>query len=425
MKKQQRRLLSNPFSEEIDISELFKNLNIQNELSSNLSIESDMENQITELQIQMATLLAINTTLQENLARLEATQTTFQRGNAVTVVEHTDIEPLYTTGDNIQLDAFKVIHEFNGDKRVYRSWRTQVIRLMQQISEFKTHPKYAAALSIVRAKITGAASDILINNNTAHNIDAMIDRLDFSYADQRPLYVIEAEMTNIKQGSKTLQEFYDHVNQALNMVLTKITMTYKETAEQKSLITESQGKAIRTFMTGLNSALIRSTLYGSMPKSLSQAFAIAQTIQYDNQHLQLEFKTSEPPRSVKKIEAKPNFNPNFRYQQPSKPNFANDPSKQRATPMDVDTSAQNVQRTPNAFQSNAFEQNKRPREQSFQNANRQPSYQHVNKHQRVNHLEESVEIQSVCGNSLDNNYDTEIPDNTSTASEQGSDFLEE
>lgn len=94
---------------------------------------------------------------------------------------------------------------------------------MKQIEAHKTHPKYAAALSIIRAKITGPASDILINNNTAHNIDA----------------IVEAEMTSLKQNSKTLQEFYDAINQALNMVLTKITMTYKEAAEQKSLIAET------------------------------------------------------------------------------------------------------------------------------------------------------------------------------------------
>lgn len=147
-------------------------------------------------------------------------------------MEHTDIVPEYATGNDIQLDAFKVIHEFNGDKKVYRSWRTQVAKMMKQIENHKAHPKYAAALSIIRAKITGPASDILINNNTAHNIDAIIDRLDFSYSDQRPLYVIESEMTSIKQQSKSLQEFYDAINQSLNMVLTKITMTYKEPAKQ-------------------------------------------------------------------------------------------------------------------------------------------------------------------------------------------------
>lgn len=129
-------------------------------------------------------------------------------------------------------------------------------------------------------------------------------------------------MTTIRQYAKTLQEFYDAINQALNMVLTKIAMTYKEAAEQKSLIAETQRKAIRTFITGLNSQLIRTTLYSNMPNSLSQAFAIAQTIQYDNQHLHLELKMREQQKSMKKsVEPKPGSNPNFRYQsQPSNQN---------------------------------------------------------------------------------------------------------
>lgn len=66
-------------------------------------------------------------------------------------------------------------------------------------------------------------------------------------------------MTMIKQGGKSLQGFFDDINQALNMVLTKIAMTYKVAAEQKSLNAESKSKAIRTFITGLNSTLIRTT----------------------------------------------------------------------------------------------------------------------------------------------------------------------
>lgn len=229
--------------------------------------------------------------------QIETAQATLQRPNNVTVTECADINPTITDGGDIQLDAFKVIHDFNGDKRTYRSWRTQVYKLMKQIEDHQTHPWYA----IIRAKITGPASDILINNNTAHNIDAIIDRLDFSYADQRPLYVIEAEMTAIELNSKSLQEFYDTINQALNMVLTKITIKYKEKAEQRSLIAETQSKAIRTFITGLNSALIRTTLYGNIPVSLSKAFALAQTIQHDNQHLQLEYKAIEQQKNAKKI----------------------------------------------------------------------------------------------------------------------------
>lgn len=112
-----------------------------------------------------------------------------------TVKEYQDIETVFENGDQIQLEPLKVIPEFSGNQNQYRSWRIQVSQQMLKIKNFTQHPKYAAALGIVRAKVTKSASDILINNNTAYDFDAIIDRLDLSFADQRPLYVIEAEMT--------------------------------------------------------------------------------------------------------------------------------------------------------------------------------------------------------------------------------------
>lgn len=439
MSRQSHRLLSNPFNNEPDLSELFESLDLSNN-NQRVNMEAALqvlEQRMAELAAtsanQIGQLVTTNNGLVQKLNQLEAAQATFQPRTNVTVTEYTDIVPTYTTGADIQLDAFKVIHEFSGDRKVYRSWRTLVSKLMKQIEEHQTHPKYAAALSIIRAKITGPASDILINNNTAHNIDAIIDRLDFSYADQRPLYVIEAEMTAIKQGSKSLQEFYDAINQALNMVLTKIAMTYKEAAEQKSLAAETQNKAIRTFITGLKSALIRTTLYGNMPESLSKAFAIAQTIQYDNQHLQLEYVAAEQQKNAKKVnETRPGSNPNFRYQSQQsnptpKPNF-NGASQQRPqqkpTPMEVDSSGQYVQKT--QHQSNDFNQIKRQREPSFQYNNKpSPSFPHMSKNQRVNHVDDNEDIHSVFENSMDNNCDTEVFDNQSTVSEEGSVFLDE
>lgn len=428
MKKQRKRLLSDPYSKEEDLSSLFENLHLQQNSVQETSI--NMQAMVEELQQQMATLMATNNALVTKLTQIENAQVALQNASSVTVTEYEDIVPTYTSGDHIQLDAFKAIHDFNGDKKIYRSWRSQVTKMMKQIETFKTHPKYAAALSIIRAKIIGAASDILINNDAAHNIDAIIDRLDFSYSDQRPLYVIESEMTSIKQNQKTLQEYYDDINQALNMVITKIAMSYKESGEQKSLICEAQGKAIRTFVTGVNSSLIRTTLYGSSPKSLSQAFSIAQTIQYDNQHLQLEYHTRDSKKLTKNIvDTKMNFHPNFRYEanaskMTGKQNQTNTwPTKQQSpTPMDIDSSKQNIQKT--QYQQHELQALKRQRDPSFQYAHKQnSSFQHVGKQQRINHVNETEDIQSIYDDT--NQYDNENFENISSSSEKESTFLEE
>lgn len=315
--------------------------------------------------------------LTENLNRFQSIETP---------LPYRDIETVLSSGDQIQLDSYKAIPEFSGDQKRYRSWREQVERRMSLIEEFKNHPKYEAALGIIRAKITGTASDILINNDTKYNIDAIIARLDFSYADQRPLYVVEAEMTTIRQGGKTLQEYYDSINRALNTVITKIVMTYKHCEEQKSLTEQMQQKAVRTFIIGLKSSATRSILYGQSPKSLSAAFAIAQTVYYDSQYLQLE-QRSEPQKAQSNFQqqnAPAKYNPNFNYnkspQQPQKPK-----EFKRPEPMEVDNSNRYVQtNTQNNGQKREYD------------SSRQRLLQ-PNKMQRINQLGDG-EIQPTDGN---------------------------
>lgn len=402
--------------------------------------------QITQLNAnnaaQMAQVIATNNELLQKINQLEAIQATFPPPPTAPI-EYTDIVPIYATGNDIQLDAFKVIHEFNGCKQVYRSWRSQVVKLMQQIEQHQTAPKYASALNIVRAKIVGPASDILINNNTVLNIDAIIACLDESYADKRPLYIIEAEMTSITQQSKTLQEYYDAINQALNMVLSKINMTYKKKDAQESMGFEAEQRAIATFIAGMNSQLIRNAVYGNRPVKLAQAFSQAQHIQYDIQHLKMEQKTNEQQKNAKRANQ---MNPNFpKFQAPQQYNVQKPiqqfvpqpyqvqkpiqnfgpqfkPFQQRPTPMEVDTSKQFTQKS----QQPNNQQNKRPLDASFQYTNKPvASFQHVNKSQRINHIDENDDVNSVSEFSMENNYDSETSEELSIEPNEESVFLEE
>lgn len=122
----------------------------------------------------------------------------FKRICNATVATHESDETIYgddisttiTSGDQIQLDSYKCIPEFCGVKSQYRSWREQVVRRMKMIAAFKTHPKYEAALGIIRSKIKGPASDVLINNKTPYNIDAIINR-----------FIVCRPTTTLRRGS--------------------------------------------------------------------------------------------------------------------------------------------------------------------------------------------------------------------------------
>lgn len=322
-----------------------------------------------------------------------------------------DVTTNIATGDQIQLESYKSIPEFNGDKTLYQSWRNQVTRRMKMIDHLKSHPKYEAALGIIRAKITGSASDTLTNNQTAYNIEAIIERLDASYADQRPLYIIEAEMTSIKQYGKTLQEYHDAINQALNLLISKITLTYKTAEERKALTNQAQVKAIRTFIIGLKSRAMRNILYGGKYATLSQVYTSAQTVYYDDQYLQLDqsYDMSKPSRnqmprveqqprmeqnqpkrfySNAPVQNSPRYNLNLSCNQPQQKAFQ---SFNKAEPMDVDTSNKFKQNTTWRQSNQPNVPQKRGNDFSFRNASqpyqdRSRTIQDNNKIQRINQV---------------------------------------
>lgn len=300
---------------------------------------NELREQLQEVIMRLQTSEAKHREYENQIANLN------QRVPIQTETQYIDVETQITSGDQIQLESYKSIPEFSGKKGQYRSWRNQVVRRMKMIENYKTHHKYEAALGIIRAKITSAASDVLTNNKTSYNIDAIISRLDASYADQRPLYVVEAEMMSIKQLNKTLQEFYDSVNQALNLVISKIVMTYTTADGQKSLVEETQQKAIRTFIVGLKSQATRNILYSHKPKTLAEAFTTAQTVYFDNQFLQLD--QNRNPQQQQRPQQRPqqwNAYPKNSTQQENSPaNFKmnvtcnqspqQQPNKQSTTPM--------------------------------------------------------------------------------------------
>lgn len=381
----------------------------------------ELQAQVKQLLVKVSVSEDRQKTFEEKIEGLNESLSQFQ--TTQTVTEYKDIVTSILSGDQIQLESYRTIPEFSGNKLQYRSWREQVVRRMTMIEAFKTHPKYEAALGIIRAKVTGVASDILINNKTAYNINAIVDRLDFSYADQRPLYVVEAEMTSIKQSNKTLQEFYDKINQALNLVITKIVMTYKNENEQKSLIEESQQKAVRTFIMGLSNSMTRSTIYGASPRTLTKAFAIAQTIFYDNEFLQLdphrESQKRNVPHNAALNHSKPQYHPGFNYNKPQnafQPQF-NNKSNEKPEAMEIDSSRRFKQAT-NFRQLNG-EPNAQKREHL---SSRQHVPQVLQKFQRINQLGENETTE-------ENEEGEYVPDdlisNTSYVSDSASTFLGE
>ncbi|XP_055910407.1 uncharacterized protein LOC129944768 [Eupeodes corollae] len=234
---------------------------------------------ITQLYTEVNRQSTENEILKTEIKNLRAGQSMFQAVTTTAVLKAET--PSYKKPEDINLTVFSAIPVFNGNSQEYRPWRQMVFNLMEEIKQFSGTPQYYHALTIVRTNIQGEAAHILTNQNTIMNFQAIVNRLDYTYADSRPLYVLQEELRRIRQGKLTLSEYYDQINNALNLILSKITMTSSSEGRniQEHLAME---EAVRIFTANLNSSFTKATLYSNQPPTIERAYAIALTIQHDN-----------------------------------------------------------------------------------------------------------------------------------------------
>lgn len=298
---------------------------------------------------------------------------------------------------DVSLDIYKTLPEFSGEREKYATWWSTTSTAIGLLQNYKTSMRYFEALMIIRNKITGPASNILNNYNTAFNFEAIIDRLDFTYADKRPLYILEQELMVLQQNKLTMDAFYDLVNEKLNAIVNKVNMTYKEKQTAKAFVESANEKALRTFITGLNNKK-GEMLYAANPTTLPEAYARLQTIVNDQERIgfanRYNFKFEEKMRN-------PQFKPihqqnrnvenvSCNYKSGNQQNWREKieipqnqiKSSSLAEPMEVDRSSTAVN-----VESN---QSNRQFKRDFSKSNTRASFDQRNKTQRLNNVEDEA-----------------------------------
>jgi len=111
------------------------------------------------------------------------------------VVTYNDAEISLTAGIcNAILDIVKSVPDFEGKHESYVSWRKAAHIAYKVFEQYEGTSKHYQALKILRNKIKGPAVMTLSSIDTPFNFKAIISRLDFTYADKRPIYLIEQEI---------------------------------------------------------------------------------------------------------------------------------------------------------------------------------------------------------------------------------------
>ena len=224
--------------------------------------------------------------LKKQLSDLELTQT-------IAVEEYKEIEISPLVSCNESLDVVKSLPEFEGKIEQYVSWRQAAHTAYKVYTKYEGSSKYYQAVAIIRNKIRGSADAVLASFNTVLNFKAIIARLDFTYADKRPIYLIEQELSTLRQGNRSVLEFYDQVEQKLTLLTNKTTMTYDPNVVP-TLNEKYRADALRTFISGLKRPLC-DILFSSRPSNLPAALALAQEVEAN--HERYIFATSFANRS--------------------------------------------------------------------------------------------------------------------------------
>lgn len=304
------------------------------------------------------------------------------------------------------LDLVKSLPDFSGESQAYPAWRDAAHFAMEYYTE--NTESYYIAMGIFRNKITGTANAKLSSFNTVLNFKAIISRLDQVYADKRSLQSLENELSILRQGTISIIDFYDKVDQQLTLIINKNKMSYSNNPEVVAVVNErARENALRVFISGLRHPL-SDILFSAKPNDLPTALATAQELEADQKRQEfakiyatgdllksvrsqrrdpIHPSTSHPAYRMRPFLTRTDGNRNHRTEQP--------------IPMDIDQGS-TIFRRPTAHTSGQRPQpqiSKRRYEDSGRTAPAQ-------KAQRVNYIE-SEDALGNCEDDIDSIFDLE------------------
>lgn len=112
-----------------------------------------------------------------------------------------------------------------------------------------------------------------MSHSTVLNFDAVIARLDVTYADKTSLRVLRQKLEMVRQGELSLIQYYDEVQKSLTLVTNKIIMSHN--ANGAALLNaEVRNDALHAFISGLKRSL-KAIVFPAQPKDLPAALALA------------------------------------------------------------------------------------------------------------------------------------------------------
>ncbi|XP_036322081.1 uncharacterized protein LOC118736084 [Rhagoletis pomonella] len=291
-------------------------------------------------------------TLEQAYAAVEAQLAQLQQAQVPEIEEFQPISPRINNANEISLRLFERLLVFNGDTSKYRTWMATIISAMSPIEAFRDTKPYYDALFIIRhTKIEGEPATLLQNHGTVFHLQAILNRLDYSYADTRSYNALIEEMKRQIQGRQTLSEFHSKICQIFNLAMTKCEIDYPGNTHSLQQVTKEM--AIDCSRNGINDEFTQHPLYAAKLRDLESAYAIATEILYKRQNNPIRREAYNYPKHPQ----------NERKYQPGVQPIPHI-ERSNPTPMDVDTSigrfrqpTNNQHQQQQSYQQNPFRNN--------------------------------------------------------------------
>lgn len=191
-------------------------------------------------------------------------------------------------------DIVKSTREFSGRPGEFNSWKKSVDRVLELYESIKGTARYYAILHTIRTKITGDADTALESYRTPLNWNSIKKCLMMHYSDKRDIGTLEYQMTVLRQGNRTITEFYQAVYQHLSLILDKVSCLELDENSLKAMTNTYREKALDTFIRGLNGDLPR-LLSVREPTSLPQALHIC--LKLDNMNFRMSHAHGQMSRT--------------------------------------------------------------------------------------------------------------------------------
>ncbi|KAH8318208.1 hypothetical protein KR067_009406, partial [Drosophila pandora] len=146
------------------------------------------------------------------------------------------------------IDCVKELQTFEGEPGKYVSWINRAQAIVNDYEIIIGKPLYRTIILYIRQKIRGDADLALSSYNVEDDDSSEIKRvLSLHYADKRDVRTLEYQLSQLTQAGKTLDQFYNDVNNHFSLILNKLKQSEHAPNVASALIEMYRDKALDVF----------------------------------------------------------------------------------------------------------------------------------------------------------------------------------